>query len=375
MQRNRNEVLKKINLLYVEDEEITREQVSKILKPKCNKFFIAENGVEGFELYKQYKPDIVLTDISMPKMGGLEMTKLIQEIDKDVVVIITTAHNETSFLINSIENGVKSYVIKPIDPILLLNTISKNSENILMKKELKKKDKVMLQQALLSAKADLLHDIAHHWRQPLSLISLLVEITLNDFQDSKLTLEELQKNVDIITKTVNNLSTTINIFTSNYKSISKNFNLKEAIETILFITEAIYKPLNVKIDYFNLDDYYINGDKNLFFQIINHIMVNSVEAHNKNKTKNPYIKISLEDNFIVIEDNAGGVKNDVTIEEMLQPYFSTKEDLNGKGLGLFVSNFLMEQEFKGEIELNNINYGFQVSLIFPKDILFKKENL
>lgn len=365
--------LKEVSLLFVEDEDITRVQISRMLQKEFKEFIEAKDGEEGVELYKKYKPDIVLTDITMPNMNGLEMIKAIYEIDEDAVIIITTAHNETEFLIEAIELGVKSYVIKPINPILLINTLSKSIENILIKRELKKRDEILLQQSLLNAKADLLHDIAHHWRQPLAQISLFVESLLGDYEDGELNLKEFRDSVNKINKITTELSKTINIFTSNYHSTSKIFELKDSIDTILFVTKSLYEPKNIKINKSNLNNYYLNGDKNLFLQIINHLIINSIEAHNRNLTKEPFISIWLDkkSNCLIIEDNAGGIEED-KFNSILEPYFSTKDDLNGNGLGLFISSFLMKKEFNGEVNLKNGEFGLIVFLKFPNSVLYLK---
>ena len=363
-----SEDLKRISLLFVEDEKLARTHISKVLKKRVGELFIAKDGVEGLELYKKHKPDIILTDITMPRMNGLEMAKAIYEIDEEATVIIETAHNETDFLIKAIEIGVKSYVIKPIDPILLINAISKSTENVLIKKELKERDEILLQQSLLNAKADLLHDIAHHWRQPLSQIALLAETLYMDYEDGELTQEKFKSSVDIISKTTADLSKIINIFTSSYSSKSKRFKLSEAVDTLLFVTKSLYEESDIKIIKENFEERIIYGSGDIFLQIVSYIFTNSIEAHSENSTKEPSIsiKFNADENSLTIEDNAGGVNPDI-LNNLTEPYFSTKRNLNGKGLGLFVANFLIQKEFNGELNLENIESGLKVSLKFSKD--------
>jgi len=122
--------LKEIKLLYVEDEGIIRMDVAKYLKKRVD-VLEASDGQEGFELFCKHRPDIVVTDIRMPVMDGLEMAKKIKEIDDEVPVIITTAYSDERFLIESINIGIHKYVKKPIDFKELMNIITKATRSIL----------------------------------------------------------------------------------------------------------------------------------------------------------------------------------------------------------------------------------------------------
>lgn len=105
----------KLNLLYVEDDAITREALADYLKKIVKKVYLADNGANGLKIYKKNNIDIVLTDIKMPVMNGLEMIKEIKKDDYDIPIVVTTAYNEIEYLIDSIELGVNSFLIKPID--------------------------------------------------------------------------------------------------------------------------------------------------------------------------------------------------------------------------------------------------------------------
>ena len=106
---------KDINILYVEDEANVREMFSRFLKRFSNKLYVAENGVMGIELYKKHKIDIVISDIKMPKMNGLEMIKAIKSINPDQLVLLLSAHSDSQYLIDAINLNVDGYILKPID--------------------------------------------------------------------------------------------------------------------------------------------------------------------------------------------------------------------------------------------------------------------
>ncbi len=104
----------KPTILYVEDEEDIRENLKRPLGYLSSKLFIACDGKEGLEFYKQYSPDIVVTDIKMPKMSGIEMSKEIKLINSKQYIIFTTAHNESNFFRYATEIDIYAYIIKPI---------------------------------------------------------------------------------------------------------------------------------------------------------------------------------------------------------------------------------------------------------------------
>ncbi|TAN45477.1 MAG: diguanylate cyclase [Nitrospirae bacterium] len=132
-----------ISVLYVEDEPAAREKTARMLKREVRTIYLAEDGVEGLEIFKRHNPDIVITDIKMPRMDGLDMTRAIKEINKLTPVIVTTAHDDTAFFLKSIEIGIDRYVLKPIDQSLLTETLVEFAETIRRTEELRQKNKLL----------------------------------------------------------------------------------------------------------------------------------------------------------------------------------------------------------------------------------------
>jgi two-component system, cell cycle response regulator len=132
------EILKNISILYVEDENDVREFTSKLLTSLLRKVYTAKDGQEGLDIYKENHTDIdlIISDINMPRMNGLTMCEKIKEINKDIPLVITSAHNDTNFLKKAIEVGVSTYAMKPIDLYQLIESITKAMEPILLKRQL-----------------------------------------------------------------------------------------------------------------------------------------------------------------------------------------------------------------------------------------------
>lgn len=121
--KNDERVLKHLKVLYVEDEEDILKFASMVLEDYVSELFIARNAKEALEILKHQNIDLVITDILMPKLNGID---LIREIRKnpilEVAIIVATAHTETRYLLDCIELRVDGYILKPIDVEELLKT-------------------------------------------------------------------------------------------------------------------------------------------------------------------------------------------------------------------------------------------------------------
>ena len=130
-----------IKLLIVEDDKIISSIYKRVLEKTIANIILANNGKEGLELYKQHKPDLILTDIKMPIMNGLDMIKEIREINKEVRIIIMSAYGESRYFLNAIESGVKGFLIKPIKNDDLKRVITGQVKDILLEYSLIEEEK------------------------------------------------------------------------------------------------------------------------------------------------------------------------------------------------------------------------------------------
>lgn len=136
-----------ISLLYVEDEKILRNVYKKLLSDRVKTLYVAENGEEGLELFREHSPDLILTDIKMPVMNGLEMTKRIKRENRNSRIIIMSAYGQTQFFMQAIENGVSNFLLKPVDNKKLFLVIEEMASEILLEKK-------VYEQALRRRKAE-----------------------------------------------------------------------------------------------------------------------------------------------------------------------------------------------------------------------------
>ncbi|MBZ0157288.1 MAG: response regulator [Alphaproteobacteria bacterium] len=129
-----------IAVLYVEDEQITREIVAEMLKRKVRILHVAADGEEGIKAYRRHQPDIVITDIRMPVRDGLSMTREIKEEDRETPVIVTSAHSDSGYLMESIDVGVDRYVLKPIDMGKLFSALDRCAGLVMLRRHVRQQN-------------------------------------------------------------------------------------------------------------------------------------------------------------------------------------------------------------------------------------------
>lgn len=125
----------KISLLYAEDDSNIRQVFVPLLQQKVEKLYVATNGEEGLSLYKEFKPDLILTDIKMPIMDGIEMIKAIKKERNNIRCMIMSAYSKPEYFIESISIGVKSFLIKPVDNQELMDQLDEQANIVLQKKK------------------------------------------------------------------------------------------------------------------------------------------------------------------------------------------------------------------------------------------------
>lgn len=227
---------------------------------------------------------------------------------------------------------------------------------------LREKEKLLAQQSKMAAMREMLESIAHQWRQPLSTISTAASgITLNKEYDT-LSDEQLSEYIDVIVDNTQYLSSTIDNFKNyfNTKSTRTTFNLEETVHKVLDLVGYRLNESKTKV-ILQCDEVMVEGLENEFIQALINMINNSLEAFSRNEIKEKYIFIDVlkekRSAIVRVKDNAGGVTQDV-IEHVFEPYFTTKHQATGTGMGLFMVYETITKHFKGEIEIENTQYVY-----------------
>ena len=125
-----------MKILYVEDEGEAREALSKYLKRRYGKIYTAVDGLDVLIVFKEQLPDLIIVDLYMPNMGGLEMIKEIKKISPEAYVIVTSAVDDVEVILKSVDMGIDKYLLKPISPEALILTINEYMDNVAQKQNL-----------------------------------------------------------------------------------------------------------------------------------------------------------------------------------------------------------------------------------------------
>lgn len=230
-------------------------------------------------------------------------------------------------------------------------------QNVAQKvEELREKNETLLRQSKHAALGEMLSVVAHQWKQPLSVVSLLAqEIEHDDKKDS----EELKHIAKDILYQVAYMSKTLDDFRNFFtpKKHVDSFLASKSIESALSILEKQLKSLGVTVTV-DGGDFYAIGKQNDLTQVIINILNNAKDQIRivRPTDKNVYISIDAKNREIRIADRAGGIKDDDK-EFIFEPYFTTKGEEEGNGIGLYMCKLIVTETFGGEIRADNENGG------------------
>ncbi|MDF1880202.1 nitrate- and nitrite sensing domain-containing protein [Sulfurimonas sp. MAG313] len=232
----------------------------------------------------------------------------------------------------------------------------------------REKDKKLLEQSRLAQMGAMISMIAHQWRQPLSAISattasLKIKFELDSFDlDNKRERDEcisyLFKNFSKIDTFVNVLSTTIDDFRNFYKpnKLIVNTSFDEVLKKVLNIIHASLISNNIEVSYEISSQNTFNMFDSEMMQVLLSIFKNSEDNFKDKNILSPKIKVNIHKNCIRVSDNGGGIPSEI-INHIFDPYFSTKSEKNGTGLGLYMSKQIIEEHHKGKFFVNNEDEG------------------
>ena len=224
---------------------------------------------------------------------------------------------------------------------------------------LHKKDILLMQQYRLAQMGKMLSMIAHQWRQPLSRVTLQISnLQLKEMLGTELTSSEVDNAFNFINDTMIHLSETIDDFRNFYKHDKKVLTLKleDVISKSLNVIKGSLISENIKIiqEYNSQEE--IELHDNEMMHVILNILKNAEDNFKEKHIENPYIKISTKNRTICISDNGGGIPEEI-IEKIFDPYFTTKDEKNGTGLGLYMSKTIIEEHHNGKLYAKNVDDG------------------
>ena len=229
-----------------------------------------------------------------------------------------------------------------------------------MKKN-EEKHRISIQQSRMASMGEMLENIAHQWRQPLSTISVVasgikLKKELNILNDEEL--DDALKHIKNATQYLSNIIEDFRNFFSKDK-ISSNINIRSTINKTIDLVSSTFAKEEITLVR-NIQDINFASFENELIQVLMNILINAKDAlENKQSQKLIIIKVKQHKNNIIItiKDNAGGINEDI-IDKIFEPYFTTKHQFNGTGIGLYMSKLISEKHLDGEIIVRNVSFEF-----------------
>jgi len=231
------------SILYAEDDQLVSQMISSVLEDYFKNVYVAKDGQEALEIYEKKEIDIILTDIRMPNLDGMELIKTIRKKSSTIPIIVCSAHNDTQYLLESIQYKVDRYIIKPIDLDILEDVLEKTLEVLNIRRKVEKL------QEKLSKQNDFLHMILNTQATMIALYNKDLELTfanktlLDFFSCEKL--DELKKEYHSIEKTF--------IENDNYfylGKVNENENWIESLEKLnaseKIVSMLCHKTMKIK---------------------------------------------------------------------------------------------------------------------------------
>ncbi len=234
----------------------------------------------------------------------------------------------------------------------------------------REKDRLMFQQAKLASLGEMVGNIAHQWRQPLNNLALMVQDIENSILFEGLDKEYIIQVSRDAMEQINYMSSTIDDFRNFFKGDTpkEEFYISEVVEQALNITKNGLQGKGIKLIQDIQDNSRLFGQKSQYIQVLINLVKNGQDIIEERNIQNGEIHIESKEkngfSYLIIEDNGGGIKEEV-IERVFEPYFTTKHQSIGTGLGLYMSKMIIEQNFKGKLEVSNIENGARFSIIVP----------
>ena len=283
---------------------------------------------------------------------------------------------------DSIFKLIVIFLIAGVFLAFVLTILSRKTEKIFLKykntliEEAKKSKKQLLlveHQNKLAALGEMLGNISHQWKQPLNAIGLSISKLILLNENDKLTKELLVTSLMRMEKNVIYLSKTIDVFRDFFKPNSKNdkFNVKKLVKSVICIVQDSFKDNNIHLSYSCEEDIVLQGDMQKLEQVLLNILNNAKDALCSNATEDAKVSIDVELSnsgvTISIQDNALGISDEIK-EKIFIPYFTTKVQSKGTGIGLYMSKMIVENNFNGTLTFENKNSGARFILFIPSNL-------
>lgn len=322
------------------------------------------------EFDKNYRSTNIYIDWSAAKKYKIDISAFPEDsiiINREIPIWIS---HRNEVLIASI--SLFALLVLLIAFVLL--SIRLKNLNIMLKNEIKEREKqqaILIQQTKLATMGEIIQNIAHQWRQPLSAIGLLFSKLDMAKEQGKLDDVMFKKSILKGERIVQQMSQTIEDFRNFFKPNreKRDFVIQDVVREALTFMEAALEANHIElVSKLCVNEIKLHGYPNELAQVMLNLLGNAKDAIVDSKIKNGEVEIAClcQDSrvVIVVSDNGGGVPQEV-VSKIFEPYFTTKEKNKGTGIGLYMSKQIVEGSMKGELSVENSSKGARFTIVLP----------
>lgn len=239
-----------------------------------------------------------------------------------------------------------------------------------LEQEVREQQAILTQQSRLAALGEMIGNIAHQWRQPINSLGLIIQDLNEAYRFGELNQSYVQTISSKAMEQIHYMSNTIDDFRNffNPDKDKKIFSLNKSIENTKNILKQGIKNSSIECEILIPKDIFIYGYKNEFSQVIFNLLSNARDAIMSNKPKTPKIKIHVKNKKnsaeISVSDNGGGIPPDI-LPSIFDPYFTTKPEGKGTGIGLYMAKKIIENHMDGLLLVHNTKDGVCFTIVLP----------
>lgn len=238
--------------------------------------------------------------------------------------------------------------------------------------ERQKQEELLIHQSRLAAMGEMIGAIAHQWRQPLNALGLVLQNMQLTHDRGKLDDFFMDRSIEKAERLITKMSTTIDDFRNFFKpnKHAERFNLSEVITSIIELMDATFKYNNIHLTLICDKRLNIKGFQGEFSQVILNLLNNAKDSLHERKVKDPKIQIEVKKDkpdwaIITIKDNAGGIPKEI-LHKIYDPYFTTRPEGKGTGIGLYMSKMIIENNMHGHLTAQNDHEGAVFVIEIPE---------
>lgn len=371
-------MLKNLSLLYVEDEHELTDLMKELLEDEVETLYIASNGEEGLKLFEEHHPDIVMSDIYMPKIDGLTMSQRIKERFPDTPVVLLTAFNNIEDMKHAIEIGIDRYINKPIkSQEQLEKPLNDIARRLSDQRALEHLSNQIGSLSKYAAIGQVVAHITHQWNQPLNIVSTKMSSMQVKHELGKLTDEDIRQCIIKTNEQIQFLSQTINDFRDflRPKIQSTPFYLSDLFTKIDSLIGAAIRREKIVL-LFSSPQIILKSVENKLAHTLINLINNGRDAiiHSNATKRYILIKANIENDHckITVADSGGGIDESI-MDTIFEPYFTTKTEEQGTGLGLYMAREFIVGHLGGTLKAANTTtqyeessfYGASFEIILP----------